>query len=56
MFLLGADHHTNHVSSYPFKSNERIISKLMSLDFSLISKEAADKCLEELYLEEEGIL
>lgn len=120
MFILGADHHTNHVSSYPFKSklqlgdggldanskgniivgddvwigyrstilsgveigkgaiiaagsvvtknvppyaivggnpamviryrfSERIISKLMSLDFSLISKEAADKCLEELY-------
>ena len=32
-----------------YRFSERIISKLMSLDFSLISKEAADKCLEELY-------
>ena len=31
--------------------SERIISKLMSLDFSLITKEAADKCLQELYLD-----
>ena len=122
MFILGAGHYTNHVSSYPFKSkmqlgdggldatskgniivgddvwigyrstilsgveigqgaiiaagsvvtknvppyavvggnparvikfrfSERIISKLMSLDFSLVSKEVADKCLKELYLD-----
>ena len=122
VFLLGADHFTNHASSYPFKSkmqlgdggldatskgniivgddvwigyratilsgveigkgaiiaagsvvtknippyaivggnpasvikfrfSERIISKLMSIDFSLLSKEAADKCLKELYLD-----
>ena len=34
-----------------FRFSERIISKLMSLDFSLVSKEVADKCLKELYLD-----
>ena len=122
MFILSADHYTNHVSSYPFMSkmqlgdggldanpkgniivgddvwigyrstilsgveigqgaiiaagsvvtknvppyaivggnpakvikfrfSERIISKLMNIDFSLVSKEVANKCLKELYLD-----
>ena len=34
-----------------FRFSERIISKLMSLDFSLVSKEVAGKCLKELYLD-----
>ena len=79
MFILGADHHTNHVSSYPFKSKMQLgdggldanskgniivgddvwigyRSTILSgveigkgAIISLISKEAADKCLEELY-------
>lgn len=32
-----------------FRFSERIISKLMSIDFSLLSKEVADECLKELY-------
>ena len=34
-----------------YRFSERIISKLMSLDFSLVSKEVAEKCLKELYLD-----
>ena len=34
-----------------FRFSERIISKLMSIDFSLVSKEVADKCLKELYMD-----
>lgn len=34
-----------------FRFSERIISKMMSLDFSLVSKEVAEKCLKELYLD-----
>jgi hypothetical protein len=34
-----------------FRFSERIISKLMSLDYSLVSKEVAGKCLKELYLD-----
>lgn len=34
-----------------FRFSERIISKLMDLDFSLLSKEAAEKCLKELSLD-----
>ena len=34
-----------------FRFSERIISKLMNIDFSLVSKEVANKCLKELYLD-----
>ncbi len=34
-----------------FRFSEKIISELMSIDFSLVSKEVADKCLKELYLD-----